>query len=112
MYPNTWATARRKQGGAQSKNDASKGNAKSAGAEIRRYNEAALQEDVRALMNTWRQRLKTCELIWMRTSKANSKIFYNYEDSPLSRQDPRMRTFPFPTRRPVCLIDIYDPAQI
>lgn len=36
----------------------------------------------------------------MRASKANSKIFFNYDSSPLSRSDPRIRTIPFPTRRP------------
>jgi len=36
--------ARRKQGGAQSANDAGKGKAKSAGAMIRRHNEAALTD--------------------------------------------------------------------
>lgn len=36
----------------------------------------------------------------MRASKSNSKIFFNYDDSPLSRSDPRIRTIPLPTRRP------------
>lgn len=37
-------SARRKQGGAQSANDAGKGKAKSAGAQIRRYNESMLTD--------------------------------------------------------------------
>jgi Bacteroidetes VLRF1 release factor len=36
--------ARRKQGGSQSLNDNAKGNAKSAGAQLRRYGEQALRE--------------------------------------------------------------------
>lgn len=36
--------ARRKQGGSQSLNDQAKGNAKSAGAQLRRYGEQALQD--------------------------------------------------------------------
>lgn len=36
----------------------------------------------------------------MRASKNNSKIFFNYDGSPLSRSDSRLRTIPFPTRRP------------
>lgn len=38
------AVARRKQGGSQSINDNSKGNAKSAGAQLRRYGEQALRD--------------------------------------------------------------------
>lgn len=37
-------TARRKQGGSQSVNDNAKGNAKSAGAQLRRYGEQALRD--------------------------------------------------------------------
>lgn len=37
-------TARRKQGGSQAANDNAKGNAKSAGAALRRYNESALTD--------------------------------------------------------------------
>lgn len=37
-------TARRKQGGSQSLNDNAKGNAKSAGAQLRRYGEQSLRE--------------------------------------------------------------------
>lgn len=40
-------TARRKQGGSQGANDSANGKAKSAGAQIRRYNEAMLN-DVRS----------------------------------------------------------------
>lgn len=36
--------ARRKQGGSQSLNDNAKGNAKSAGAQLRRYGEQSLRE--------------------------------------------------------------------
>jgi hypothetical protein len=36
--------ARRKQGGSQSVNDNAKGNAKSAGAQLRRYGEQALRD--------------------------------------------------------------------
>lgn len=36
--------ARRKQGGSQSTNDNAKGNAKSAGAQLRRYGEQALRD--------------------------------------------------------------------
>lgn len=44
--------------------------------------------------------LRNTNLIFMRTSKANSKIFFNYDEAVLQRSDPRIRTIPFPTRRP------------
>lgn len=44
------AVARRKQGGSQSINDNSKGNAKSAGAQLRRYGEQALRDVSLAVM--------------------------------------------------------------
>jgi hypothetical protein len=39
-----YTLARRKQGGSQSTNDSAKGNAKSAGAQLRRYGEQSLRE--------------------------------------------------------------------
>ena len=42
--------ARRKQGGSQSTNDSAKGNAKSAGAQLRRYGEQSLR-DVRFFLS-------------------------------------------------------------
>lgn len=93
-------TTRRKQGGAQSANDNAKSKAKSAGAQIRRYNEAMLQTEIRELLNSWKDHIASSELIFLRASKTSHRIFYNYEDAILQRRDPRIRTFPFPTRRP------------
>ncbi|TEY48845.1 hypothetical protein BOTCAL_0291g00090 [Botryotinia calthae] len=45
-------TTRRKQGGAQSANDSAKGAAHSAGSSLRRYNEQALQDEVRQLLTS------------------------------------------------------------
>ncbi|EDR05664.1 uncharacterized protein LACBIDRAFT_302801 [Laccaria bicolor S238N-H82] len=93
-------TTRRKQGGSQSTNDNAKGNAKSAGAQLRRYGEQALREDIRNLLNEWAEDIEGCERIWIRASTSNRKIFLNYEDAVIKKGDPRLRTFPFPTRRP------------
>ncbi|TRM65264.1 hypothetical protein BD626DRAFT_628475 [Schizophyllum amplum] len=93
-------TTRRKQGGSQSTNDNSKSKAVSAGAMLRRYGEQALREDIRGLLTEWAEDIADCERIWIRASTANRKIFINYEDAVIDKADARLRTFPFPTRRP------------
>ncbi|KAJ8094662.1 hypothetical protein PM082_010668 [Marasmius tenuissimus] len=93
-------TTRRKQGGSQSLNDNAKGNAKSAGAQLRRYGEQALRDDIRNLIETWSEELNDCELIFIRASAANRKIFMDYDGCVITKVDQRLRTFPFPTRRP------------
>ncbi|KAF8199127.1 hypothetical protein BJ912DRAFT_950998 [Pholiota molesta] len=93
-------TTRRKQGGSQSANDNAKGAAKSAGAQLRRYGEQALRDDIRGLLEEWREDLADCERIWIRANTSNRRIFYDYEGAPWTKDDERLRTFPFPTRRP------------
>ncbi|KAI8826907.1 uncharacterized protein EV422DRAFT_16843 [Fimicolochytrium jonesii] len=92
-------TTRRKQGGAQSKNDSAKGSAKSAGAMLRRYNEQALKDDIHDLLLQWRSEIEGSELIFIRSSVQNRRTLF-FEDSPLSSADERIRSFPFTTRRP------------
>ncbi|TGZ83070.1 hypothetical protein EX30DRAFT_394311 [Ascodesmis nigricans] len=93
-------TTRRKQGGAQSANDASKGNAHSAGAGIRRHNEAALMNEVRQLLGDWKQLVDTADLIFIRaTGTQNRKILFGYDEAVMKSKDPRIRGFPFSTRR-------------
>jgi hypothetical protein len=95
-------TTRRKQGGAQSANDASKGKAHSAGSALRRYNESALQNEVRELLNSWKDELNACEWIFIRaTGTINRRTLFGYEGAVLRNNDPRIRGFPFTTRRPV-----------
>ncbi|EIN06119.1 hypothetical protein PUNSTDRAFT_73374 [Punctularia strigosozonata HHB-11173 SS5] len=105
-------TTRRKQGGSQSLNDQAKGNAKSAGAQLRRYGEQALADDIRALLLEWAEDIDACERIWIRASTSNRRIFVDFEGSPIAKGDDRLRTFPFPTRRPTqaeisrCLLEL------
>ncbi|KAJ7089684.1 hypothetical protein B0H15DRAFT_838776 [Mycena belliarum] len=105
-------TTRRKQGGSQGLNDNAKGNAKSAGAQLRRYGEQALRDDIRNLIQDWAEEIDACERIWIRASGTNRKIFVDYEGSVIAKGDGRLRTFPFPTRRPTqselsrCLIEL------
>ncbi|OAA60007.1 ankyrin repeat and zinc finger domain containing protein 1 [Cordyceps fumosorosea ARSEF 2679] len=95
-------TTRRKQGGSQSANDNAKGAAHSAGSTLRRYNEQALVEDVRELLHDWKALLDTSELMFIRaTGITNRRTLYGpYDNQVLRHTDPRMRGFPFNTRRP------------
>ncbi|KPV74045.1 uncharacterized protein RHOBADRAFT_49987 [Rhodotorula graminis WP1] len=94
-------TTRRKQGGAQSTNDSGKGKAKSAGAMIRRHNEAALTDEVRELLGSWAPEIRSSELVFLRCSKNNYRTFFGYDDdAPLQKGDARIRGFGFPTKRP------------
>ncbi|KAF2218719.1 hypothetical protein BDZ85DRAFT_77322 [Elsinoe ampelina] len=94
-------TTRRKQGGAQSANDNSKGNAHSAGAGLRRYNEAALTTDVRNLLQEWKHLIQAAELLFIRATGTTNRrtLFDDYPGSILSSRDQRIRGFPFSTRR-------------
>ncbi|KAI1748649.1 hypothetical protein F4782DRAFT_347734 [Xylaria castorea] len=94
-------TTRRKQGGSQSANDNAKGNAHSAGASIRRYNEQALTDEVRLLLQDWKGLLDTAELLFIRATGATNRrtLFGPYEGQVLRGNDPRIRGFPFSTRR-------------
>lgn len=94
-------TTRRKQGGAQSANDNAKGNAHSAGSSIRRYNEMALEADVRNVLSQWRGMIDSAELLFIRaTGSANRRtLFGPYDGQVLRNNDKRIRGFPFSTRR-------------
>lgn len=94
-------TTRRKQGGSQSANDASKGAAHSAGSSLRRYNEAALTNEVRELLKEWKGMVDTAELLFIRATGSTNRrtLFGPYEGQVLRNNDPRNRSFPFSTRR-------------
>ncbi len=94
-------TTRRKQGGAQSANDAAKGAAHSAGSSLRRYNEVALEQEIRTLLAEWRDLIGNVQLIFVRaTGSSNRRILFGpYDGQVLRHNDHRNRTFPFSTRR-------------
>ncbi|KAH7476844.1 Protein vms-1 [Phytophthora ramorum] len=92
-------TTRRKQGGAQSASDAS-GKAKSAGATLRRYNEAALKQDVAALLVEWKGVLKDTELIFLSSGKTERATFFPEKNAVLQSDDKRLKRIPFATFRP------------
>lgn len=94
-------TTRRKQGGGQSANDAAKGAAHSAGSSLRRYNEVALEQEIRVLLSEWRALIDNAQLVFVRaTGSSNRRILFGpYEGQVLRPNDPRNRGFPFSTRR-------------
>ncbi|KAK4181226.1 hypothetical protein QBC36DRAFT_296943 [Triangularia setosa] len=94
-------TTRRKQGGSQSANDNAKGTAHSAGSSLRRYNEQALVEDVRNLLKDWKNLIDTSDLLFIRATGMTNRrtLFGPYEGQVLRTNDPRIRGFPFNTRR-------------
>jgi hypothetical protein len=94
-------TTRRKQGGAQSTNDASKGPAHSAGSSLRRHNEAALTNEVRQLLDAWRPMIDTAQMLFVRASGNTNRrtLFGPYDGQVLRTTDARLRSFPFNTRR-------------
>jgi len=69
---------------------------------LRRYGEQALRDDVRNLISSseWATAIAASERLWMRASISNKRIFYDYDGAAFAKSDPRLRTFPFPTRRP------------
>lgn len=93
-------TTRKKQGGAQSASDNARGKANSAGSTLRRYNETALQNEVRELLQSWKKDLEECDSIFIRANGAsNRNIIVGYEHAVLKNDDERIRSFPFTTKR-------------
>jgi hypothetical protein len=94
-------TTRRKQGGSQSANDSAKGAAHSAGSSLRRYNEQALTDEVRLLLQDWKGMIDTSELLFVRATGSTNRrtLFGPYDGQVLRQNDSRIRGFPFSTRR-------------
>lgn len=95
-------TVRAKQGGSQSSKDSKGGGGnhpKSAGASLRRYNEASLLQHVRDIVSTWSDHLAGCHRVFYRAASGNRAVLFGGRDPPLQRADPRLRSIPFPTRR-------------
>jgi hypothetical protein len=52
-------------------------------------------------MTEWEDEIRGSERIFIRASTHGKKSFWGYEGAVLDKTDERIRTFPFPTRRPV-----------
>eukprot|EP00117_Sycon_ciliatum_P040962 scpid39407/ scgid30036/ Ankyrin repeat and zinc finger domain-containing protein 1; Zinc finger protein 744 len=91
---------RAKRGTAQSVHDSQGHHAKSAGANIRRHNEAALKLEVAALFQQWSEHIAAASLIFLRVPLYQRPVFFAGRTPLLEKGSPRIRTIPFPTRRP------------
>uniref|UniRef100_A0A8C6Y5F5 Ankyrin repeat and zinc finger peptidyl tRNA hydrolase 1 n=1 Tax=Naja naja TaxID=35670 RepID=A0A8C6Y5F5_NAJNA len=92
-------TVRARRGTAQGMRDAQGTMPKSAGASIRRYNEAALLKEIQELLASWTSYLKEAECIFLRAPHNNQGLLFSSKHGPLQRGDPRIRRIPFSTRR-------------
>ncbi|XP_034549721.1 ankyrin repeat and zinc finger domain-containing protein 1 [Notolabrus celidotus] len=94
-------TVRAKRGTAQGLRDSQNRShaPKSAGAALRRHNEAALVKDIQELLVSWEEYLKEASAIFVRAPSYNKTIFFGGRAAPLEKKDPRVRTLPFATRR-------------
>eukprot|EP00118_Oscarella_pearsei_P016354 m.155117 g.155117 ORF g.155117 m.155117 type:complete len:673 (+) comp38658_c0_seq8:12-2030(+) len=113
-------TVRAKRGTAQSARDSQQGGnqPKSAGASLRRYNEAALSEDIRELFREWSSYVEKCDAIYVKAPGRNKNVFFSGE-SPLLKKgfsymisgsewmekaflgvEGKVCSIPFTTRRP------------
>lgn len=95
-------TTRRKQGGSQSTSDNARGKANSAGSTLRRYNEQALREEVQKLLKSWKPLLDRCDRIFIKANGvyARQSLLGKGPDASIDAEDPRVRIFPFTTKRP------------
>eukprot|EP00013_Stygamoeba_regulata_P001992 CAMPEP_0177634396 /NCGR_PEP_ID=MMETSP0447-20121125/3347_1 /TAXON_ID=0 /ORGANISM="Stygamoeba regulata, Strain BSH-02190019" /LENGTH=390 /DNA_ID=CAMNT_0019136117 /DNA_START=76 /DNA_END=1244 /DNA_ORIENTATION=+ len=76
-------TTRRKAGGTQSSADKAKGAPiRSAGAQLRRHNEARMREDIADLLTSWAPALRECDYIAYYAPSQNASLIF-YESSPL-----------------------------
>ncbi|XP_039700762.1 tRNA endonuclease ANKZF1 isoform X1 [Pteropus medius] len=95
-------TVRAKRGTAQGLRDARGGASRSAGANLRRYNEATLCKDVRDLLAgpDWAKALGETGTILLRAPRSGRSLFFGGQGAPLQRGDPRLWDIPLATRRP------------
>uniref|UniRef100_A0A915IHA9 VLRF1 domain-containing protein n=1 Tax=Romanomermis culicivorax TaxID=13658 RepID=A0A915IHA9_ROMCU len=101
---------RAKQGGAQAARDGkqSQNKPKSAGANLRRYNENMLCKDVEDVLEQWSDNLQKSNLIFLRYPSYYKKLFFrsgspsslNEKLCKLDKNDPRVRNIPFNTKKP------------
>ncbi|XP_033843300.1 ankyrin repeat and zinc finger domain-containing protein 1 [Periophthalmus magnuspinnatus] len=94
-------TVRAKRGTAQGLRDAQNRShaPKSAGAALRRYNEAALVKDIQDILVSWVDHLKEASAIFVRSPSYNKSIFFGGRTAALDKKDSRIHSIPFATRR-------------
>ncbi|KAM9305710.1 tRNA endonuclease ANKZF1 [Gastrophryne carolinensis] len=91
-------TVRAKRGTSQALHDAQKCIARSAGAALRRYNQAALRTDINQLLQSWTGHITEARRIFLRAPHSDKTLFLG-RNSPIPKKDPRVFSIPFITRR-------------
>ncbi|XP_060840505.1 tRNA endonuclease ANKZF1-like [Rhopalosiphum padi] len=93
-------TVRAKQGGSQSTQDRSKGGCKSAGASLRRYNEASQLKHIQEILSSWLHHIKLCNLIFYRAIGPNNRnILFGGSNPLINKNDSRLCQIPFGTKK-------------
>ncbi|XP_068804955.1 tRNA endonuclease ANKZF1 isoform X2 [Struthio camelus] len=94
-------TVRARRGTSQSLRDAQTPAAapRSAGASLRRYNEAALLRDIQDLLAGWAHHLREARRIFLRAPRHNRTLLFGGRNPPLTQGDPRVCHIPLSTRR-------------
>ncbi|KAG8884362.1 hypothetical protein FRB98_002441 [Tulasnella sp. 332] len=110
-------TTRRKQGGSQSLNDNAKGNAKSAGAQLRRYGEQALRDDIRGLLVKWKEDIDASErtqseLIRCVTELIRVKVSHYTEEDLAAQDQALLASLPKPKVMPTPAASDKKPTQL
>ncbi|XP_023935597.2 ankyrin repeat and zinc finger domain-containing protein 1 [Bicyclus anynana] len=114
---------RRGQGQAQVNRDQHGNAPRSAGASMRRYNQAQFLQHVQDIVASWIDDLKGCYLVLYRAVGSLNQSALFGKNSPLTREDPRVRALPFPTRKPtykevkrvhetVASVEVYDSMEL
>lgn len=100
-------TVRAKAGGGQSSHDNKGSKAKSMGAQLRRYGEKALKEDIQNILTLWQGYIQSSGLILIATTKRMRGILFDKDGSDtsnsivlLKKDDPRIVSVPFVVDRP------------
>jgi hypothetical protein len=55
---------------------------------------------VQDLLGSWGPKLAKCEVVFYRAVGSNTNVLFNGKNPPLQRSDVKLRTVPFPTKRP------------
>lgn len=103
-------TVRAKAGGGQSSHDNKSGKAKSMGAQLRRYGEQALQEDVERILTSWSDYLGLCGIILVAATKTMRGVLFEKDERDalaskahlqlLQKDDTRVVFVPFAVDKP------------
>ncbi|XP_019378372.1 PREDICTED: ankyrin repeat and zinc finger domain-containing protein 1, partial [Gavialis gangeticus] len=94
-------TVRARRGTAQGLRDAQAPGCipRSAGASLRRYNEAALLKDIQELLASWEPHLQGAQRIFLRAPRSARALLLGGRSPPLPRASPHIHHIPLSTRR-------------